>query len=85
VFQPEIQEFKVKTCQGIGSKMETERLFSSHSPFLAKPDETVGFLRRAAGKRCDGDEIYEGSAFIQEVIDGGTQDFYPQNTIPGYY
>jgi hypothetical protein len=40
----------VKTCQELGSKMEIERLFSSHSPFLVKPDEMVGFLRRAAGE-----------------------------------
>ena len=47
---PEIQGLMVKTCQDLGAKMETERIFCSHSPFLAKPDETVGFLRRAAGE-----------------------------------
>jgi hypothetical protein len=45
-----IQEAMVKACQDAGASMETERVFSSHSPFLSKPDETVGFLRRAAGE-----------------------------------
>jgi hypothetical protein len=44
------QEILVKSCQDLGAKMETERIFCSHSPFLAKPDETLGFLRRAAGE-----------------------------------
>lgn len=48
--KPEIQEFMVKTSQALGAKMEMERVFSSHSPFLSKPDETVGFLRRTAGE-----------------------------------
>lgn len=47
---PEIQEFMVKGCKEQGANMEVERIFSSHSPFLSKPDETVGFLRRAAGE-----------------------------------
>jgi hypothetical protein len=28
----------------------TERIFPSHSPFLSKLDDKVGFLRRAAGE-----------------------------------
>lgn len=47
---PQVQELMVKNCRGLGAQMETERLFCSHSPFLARPDETVGFLRRAAGE-----------------------------------
>ena len=30
--------------------MEIERVFSSHSPILSKPDDTVGFLRHTAGE-----------------------------------
>jgi hypothetical protein len=48
--RPQVQEFMVKTCQDLGANMETERIFCSHSPFLVRPDETVGFLRRAAGE-----------------------------------
>jgi hypothetical protein len=40
----------VKTCRDMGADMVVERIFCSHSPFLVKPDETVGFLRRAAGE-----------------------------------
>lgn len=45
-----LQEAMIKTCQDLGATMDTERVFSSHSPFLSKPDEVVGFLRRAAGE-----------------------------------
>jgi len=45
-----VQEAMVKACQDAGADMVTERVFSGHSPFLSKPDETVDFLRRAAGE-----------------------------------
>lgn len=45
-----VQEAMVKACQDAGADMVTERVFSSHSPFLPKPNETVEFLRRAAGE-----------------------------------
>jgi hypothetical protein len=45
-----VQEAMVKACQDAGAPMDTERVFSSHSPFLSKPKEMVGFLRRAAGE-----------------------------------
>ena len=41
----------MKACQDAGAPMETERIFTSHSPFLSKPDEVVGYLRRAAGEK----------------------------------
>jgi len=44
------QDAIVKACQEAGAPMVVERIFSSHSPFLAKPDETVGVVRRAAGE-----------------------------------
>jgi hypothetical protein len=31
-------------------KIKTERLFVSHTPYLAKPDAMVAFLRRAVGE-----------------------------------
>jgi hypothetical protein len=46
-----VQEAMVKVCQDAGADMVTERVFSGHSPFLSKPDETVDFLRRAAGEK----------------------------------
>jgi len=49
------QELMVKNCEELGVKIRTERLFCSHSPFMAKPDETVGFLRRAAGELLETD------------------------------
>jgi pimeloyl-ACP methyl ester carboxylesterase len=41
-----VQEAMVKACRDEGAEMETERIFSSHSPFLSKPDDFVGILRR---------------------------------------
>ncbi|KAI9743528.1 MAG: hypothetical protein M1818_002842 [Claussenomyces sp. TS43310] len=53
-----VQEAMVKNCQDAGAPMETERIFTSHSPFLSKPDDVVGFLRRAVGeKECQGPRI----------------------------
>jgi hypothetical protein len=46
-----IQEEMVKACRGQGAPMEVERIFSSHSPFISKPDEVVSTLRRAAGEK----------------------------------
>ena len=46
-----VQEAMVKACKHAGADMVTEKVFSGHSPFLSKPDETVDFLRRAAGKK----------------------------------
>ena len=45
-----VQENIVKTCREAGSVMDTERIATSHSPFLSKPDAVVGFIRRAAGE-----------------------------------
>jgi hypothetical protein len=46
-----VQEAMVKACKDPGAPMETERIFTSDSPFLSKPDDVVGFLRRAAGEK----------------------------------
>ena len=46
-----VQEGMVKVCQDAGASMVTERIFTGHSPFLVKPDETAAFVRRAAGER----------------------------------
>ena len=40
----------MKACKDAGALMEVERIFTSHSPFLSKPDDAVRFLRRAAGE-----------------------------------
>ncbi|KAH8816047.1 hypothetical protein F5884DRAFT_774707 [Xylogone sp. PMI_703] len=45
-----LQEAMVKECQDNGAEMETERIASSHSPFLSHPDEFVAFIRRTAGE-----------------------------------
>ena len=45
-----VQDAMVKMCQDSGAPMVTERIFTSHSPFLAKPNEVVAFVRRAAGE-----------------------------------
>jgi len=44
------QEAMIAGVKKDGAKMEVERVFSSHSPHLVKPDIVVGFLRRAAGE-----------------------------------
>jgi hypothetical protein len=46
-----IPVFVQEASQDAGADMVTERVFSGHSPFLAKPGETADFLRRAAGEK----------------------------------
>lgn len=41
----------VDACKKEGAPMETERIFASHNPFLSRPDEVVGFVRRATGEK----------------------------------
>lgn len=45
---PEAQEGMVKAAQDAGADLKAERLKSSHSPFLSRPEETADFLLRAA-------------------------------------
>jgi hypothetical protein len=46
-----IQEATLKAFQDSGADVMTERAFNSHSQFLSKPDEVVGFLKRAASEK----------------------------------
>lgn len=45
-----IQDAMVKACRDAGAQMEIERIFTSQSPFLVKPDSVAAFIRRAAGE-----------------------------------
>jgi hypothetical protein len=44
------QEDMIKKARKDGEEIEVERLFVSHSSYLAKPDAVADFLRRAAGE-----------------------------------
>jgi len=44
------QDAMIAAVKKDGAEMEVERVFSSHSPHLVKPEIVVGFLRRAAGE-----------------------------------
>jgi len=46
-----IQKGTVKACQDAGADVMTERAFNGHIPFLSKPDEVVGFLKRATSEK----------------------------------
>ncbi|ORY10553.1 Alpha/beta hydrolase fold-1 [Clohesyomyces aquaticus] len=45
------QEAMVEQAKSMGAEFEVERIKASHSPFLSMPDETVDFIRRAAGEK----------------------------------
>ncbi|TVY83293.1 Methylesterase [Lachnellula suecica] len=47
------QEDMIEDANKDGADFEVERLFVSHSPYLAKPDAVAGFLRRAAGESLE--------------------------------
>jgi pimeloyl-ACP methyl ester carboxylesterase len=44
------QEAMIARIKEEGGDIEVERLFVSHSPYVAKPEETAAFLERAAIK-----------------------------------
>lgn len=47
----QVQDAMVQKCREEGAEMETERVWSGHSPFLSKTEEVVGWLRGVAGVR----------------------------------
>ncbi len=51
-----------------GGEIETKRLFVSHSPYLAKPDAVVAYLRRAAGENSDGISLENGGVWWGHLL-----------------
>ncbi|KAF2736855.1 alpha/beta-hydrolase [Polyplosphaeria fusca] len=45
------QELMTNAVKDMGGEIETERLKSSHSPFLSHPNYVVDWIRRAAGEK----------------------------------
>jgi hypothetical protein len=44
---PPVQEAMIKAAQDGGANMKVERIATSHSPFLAKPEETFKIILRS--------------------------------------
>lgn len=44
---PPVQEAMIKAAQDAGADMKVERIATSHSPFLARPEETFEIILRS--------------------------------------
>lgn len=49
----QLQDAMIERTRKDGAVIEVERLFVSHSPYLAKPGQVAEFLRRAAGEEVE--------------------------------
>ena len=46
-----LQESMIEAARKEGGKVTTERVSSSHSPFLSMPEKVVEWIRRVAGEK----------------------------------
>ncbi|KAH7327184.1 hypothetical protein BKA65DRAFT_405971, partial [Rhexocercosporidium sp. MPI-PUGE-AT-0058] len=47
---PAVQEAMTEACKKEGARMKVSRVMSGYSPFLSRVEETVTWLRDAAGE-----------------------------------